>query len=496
MTVTYTLTGTAANGVQYQTLPTTVTFSSTATDTNIYVTPIDDGIPNPTTTVVLTLQSGTGYVGAGSAVVSILDGDTPTIDVGGTSQAYGRYDNTTPNVGDNSDFASFTVTRRGKLTTGSDLNVNLTYGGSAVSGTDFTPVSSVTIPDGAATNVVMIVPVNNPNVTSNRTFTVSATAGSGYAIGNSTAVGTIVSANYPPAPILLSDPLTDPNDATNWSVLYGCGDPLDDALDFEANFGMNLGSAAGGFSIPAPPNGNTSALHLTCNKDVNPSSPGAVNAYYTNLVLSGNYAVRFNLNVIEGESAGNSSEGVVFGIDHTGTCSNWWYGTGFITNATWSSDGIWYYINTQPAGSAVGDYQEYTGLGGVVGGVVTNTGWTRLSTSTQSSFSQAYKDNPGPFTTVDVSGNQTPGVPANGSPALGYDVSTWSDVEIRQQNGVVTMSINHSPVFVYTEHHGVAERLFDAGLRRIRMEPASATPKRVLILPTCRWCSCRLWLRR
>jgi hypothetical protein len=455
LTVTYTLTGTATNGVQYTTVPTTVTFASTATDTNINIYPIDDGIPNPTTTVILTLQSGAGYAGAGSAIVNILDGDTPTIDISGNTQAYGRYTNTASGY---NDYMNFVLTRRGKLTIGSDLNVNMAYSGSAVSGADFTPVSSITIPDGTQVVTNEIVPVDDPSVTTNRTVTVTVGAGANYSIGNGTATGTVVSAHYaPPLAVLLSDDLTGSTspETNNWSILYGCGDPLDDATDYEVNFGMSLASAAGSITVPPPPSGNANALHLTCNKDVTPGSPGAVNVYYTNLFLSGNYAVRFSMNLIEGSVTANNTEGVLFGINHTGTCSNWWYGSGFITNQTWASDGIWYYVTAQPGGSSPGDYEEFTGPGGVVAGVVTNTGWSRLASQSQAAFSQVFKDtsgNPGggPFTCLDALGNSTAGVPAEGSPAAGYDASTWSDVEIKQQDSVVTMSINHTAIFVYT----------------------------------------------
>jgi len=124
---------------------------------------------------------------------------------------------------------------------------------------------------------------------------------------------------------------------------------------------------------------------------------------------------------------------------------------GFITNQTWSSDGVWYFVTAQPGGTSAGDYQEFTGTGGTNG----NAGWTRLASQSASSFAQTFKDNysttyPGPFTCFDGFGNQTPGVPANASPALGYDASTWCDVEIRQTNKVITMSINHTLVFAYT----------------------------------------------
>ena len=450
LTVNYTLTGTATNGQQYTTLPTSVTFASTATDTNISVFPIDDGIPQPTTTVVLTIQPGAGYAGAGSAVINILDNDTPTIDItsSANAQAYGRYTNSV-GPGNNADFISYTLTRRGKLSTGSDLSVNLAYSGSAVSGTDFAPVSSVTILDGAQTATLTVSPLDNASVTTNRTVTVNVASGSGYAIGTAAASGTIVSSHYAAAPLLLNNDLTSAGDASNWSITYGCGDPANDSTDFSADFGMSLASAAGGITVPPPPNGNASALHLTCNKVAGPSSPGAVNAYYTNLFLSGDYAVRFNMNLIEGQTTANATEGAVFGINHTGTSSNWWFGGGFLTNQTWSSDGIWYYVTAQPSGaSASGDFSEYTGLGGTNN----NPGWTRLATKAASAFAQAFKVHPGPFTCFDGfgAGSQTAGQPANASPALGYDASTWSDVEIKQQNNVVTMSINHSTIFTYT----------------------------------------------
>lgn len=445
LTVNYTLTGTATNGSQYTTLPTSVTFSSTATETNIYVVPIDDGIPSATTTVLLTLQTGVGYAGAGSAIVSILDNNTPTIDITGTSQAYGRYTSTTPPG--NSDFMSYTLTRRGKLTTGADLNVNLAYTGAAVGGTDFTPVSTVVFPDGAQTATLTLSPLDNASISTNRTVTINVASGSGYAVGNGPATGTIVSAYYATnAPVLLSDPLTSSGDAPNWFITYGCGDPLNNSTDYSVDFGMDLGSAAGGVSIPQPPGGNANALHLTCNT-VAPGAPGAVNVYYTNLFLSGNYAVRFNMNLIQGQTTANSTAGAIFGINHTGTASNWWYGSGFITNQTWTSDGVWYYVTAQPGGAATqGDYAEYTGQGGTNN----NPGWTRLATKLQSSYAKVFKDNPGPFTCFDGAGNQTAGVPANASPALGYDVTTWSDVEIKQQNNIVTMSINHTAIFAYT----------------------------------------------
>ena len=338
LTVNFTLTGTATNGVQYQTVPLSVTFPDGEANATVNINPIDDGVSRPTGVVALNLQQGQGFGAAGSAIVNILDNDQPTIDISGTSQAYGRYTNTVTTTGDNNDFVILTLTRRGKLTTGTPLTVNLSYAGSAVNGVDYTQIPSIVIPDGSSSNAVLISPIYNPSVYTNRTFTVTVTSGSGYAIGTNADTGTIVSAAYVPAPVIFSDALTNADDGTNWNLVYGSGDTMLNTNNFSADFGFDLNSAAGG-AIPPPPTGDSHVLHLTCNKNLDPGAPGAINAYYTNKLFSGNYAVRFQMNLIQG-SAGQT-EGAVFGINHSGSLSNWWYGNGYITNINWSSDGVW-----------------------------------------------------------------------------------------------------------------------------------------------------------
>ena len=439
LTVNFTLTGTATNGVQYQTVPLNVTFPDGQANATVSIFPIDDGASHLTAAVALNLQPGQGFAAAGSAIVNIFDNDQPTIDISGSSQAYGRYTNTASTG--NNDFVLGTLTRRGKL--GGALTVNLAYSGSAVNGADYTQIPNVTIPDGISSNAVMISPLYNPSVYTNRTFSVTVASGSGYAVGTGTNNGTIVSANYVPAPVIFSDGLTNANDATNWNIVYGSGDTMDNTNNYSADFGFDLNNAQGG-AIPPPPSGDNHALHLTVNKNLDPGAPGAVNVYYTNKLLSGNFAVRFQMNLIQGSSG--QTEGAVFGINHSGSLSNWWYGSGPITNINWSSDGIWYFVTDQAGGAAAGDYHEYTGIGGTNG----NTGWTRLTTKSASSFTDNFKANPGPFTSFDAAlANPAPGVPANETTLLG-DSSTWADVEIKQQDGIVTLSINHTQIFSYT----------------------------------------------
>jgi hypothetical protein len=216
------------------------------------------------------------------------------------------------------------------------------------------------------------------------------------------------------------------------------------------DFGYDL-TANACAAIPFPPSGNGNALHMTCNKasgyGANVGAPGGVNVYYTNQALSGNYAVRFNMNLVEGANgfSGFQHEGALFGINHVGSSSNWWYAAGTNSGATYSSDGVWYFVSSQFGGNLQGDYQEFTGLGGTNG----NTGWTRVADLVAPNYTNVFKA-PVPFTSLDDSLKQSGGVPANGPTSLGYDASTWTDVEIKQINGIVTLSINRTPFFTYT----------------------------------------------
>ena len=82
LTVTYTVGGTATNGVDYVALSGSVTFAPGSPVATITVLPIDDALPEGDETVIVTLIGGSGYtVGSpSSATVTIADDDiaTPT----------------------------------------------------------------------------------------------------------------------------------------------------------------------------------------------------------------------------------------------------------------------------------------------------------------------------------------------------------------------------------------------------------------------------------
>ena len=456
LTVNFSLGGTAAGGTYTASKTTTVTFAAGQSTTNVTIAAVTDSVPRPTATVVLTVLSGSGY-GPGapaSATISIINTAPDKLVISPTAftSMYKPFAN---------DYATFSVARWGDTNAAAFTIPSTAYtnGGTAVAGTDYYIVSSVTFNPGDTAQTVTVSPLingatpvhDNLNAyTGDKTIIIGLTNQTGvYTAASSNATLTIVDNAYPPATVLYANPLTDPNDATNWNITFGNSDQNNPnyTTDYEALFGFDLTAGTYGV-IPSPPNGATTALRLTCNKDFNlghTTFAGAVNAYPTNWSLNGDYAVRFSMNLIQ--CAGGRAEGSIFGINHGGADANWFLGAGTITSGgPWPSDGIWYWIDSTPTGTSgftgyptYGDFAEITGPG--------THGTTVLQQKIYSGFTNVFKS-PVPYS-VNYYGDS--GVPANGSSTAGtYDDSTWSDVEIKQVQGVVTMSVNHTPVFVYT----------------------------------------------
>ena len=134
ITVGYSISGTASNGSDYQTLTGSVVIPAGLNQATITVTPIDDTTPESSETVALTLSPGQGYTissTAGIASVSIVD-DEPIIAVGQTAATEGGASGV------------FTVGYPPPALN-RDITVDLTYGGTAVPG-DFTASASSGLP--------------------------------------------------------------------------------------------------------------------------------------------------------------------------------------------------------------------------------------------------------------------------------------------------------------------------------------------------------------
>src|SRR5208282_4054606 len=109
-------------------------------------------------------------------------------------------------------------------------------------------------------------------------------------------------------------------------------------MDFDAEFGYPIANDNIGQSLAMAASGWTTALKVSVNKDPNPTGASAgVNLYPTGRSFGGNYALRFSMNLVEGQGYTGTylSEAALFGINHYGTNCNWvsgdisTYGSGY-----------------------------------------------------------------------------------------------------------------------------------------------------------------------
>lgn len=269
--------------------------------------------------------------------------------------------------------------------------------------------------------------------------------------------------------------------------------------NFDANFGYNASSpilapagsgqaadyAPYGDGVDVAPSGAVNALRLTANKGTQGGSTAAagVNVYPNNVpMLQGNYAVRFSMNLVRGCVAGTGSEFACFGINHYGTNANWWLsgtvaGSGASAFSFTNSDGIWFSIASDPGqfgsigtpNSYASDFNMFTGTnGGGAGKYFPSTGFYVLNGASYTSFTNVFKGEVD-YNSYDY--NLSPynfGYPLNGVPAnqsgwgsdnysSGYCPASgalptngpWTDVQIAQSNGTITMSLNKTVIFSY-----------------------------------------------
>ena len=364
----------------------------------------------------------------------------------------------------------FTLTRWGDTNNGGNtLTVgNFNYAGSA-SASEYVQSQPITFNPGdvVLTNSTISPLVDTTSYVGNKTIIVGMAAGTGFTLATSNTVTfTIIDNANLPATVLWANPLTDPNDVTNWGVTSANNDMQNVGIDDTIAFGYdlttnnpdNVAGGLNGLTLPPPPNGATNCLRVTVNK--NTGRAAGVNLYPTNVTFSGDYAVRFYMNIAEGNSAAYTTEGPLFGINHVGIYTNWWTGSGILsgwdpsnTSSNWSSDGVWYWISAD-GGATAGDYLEKTGLGGTNG----NTGWNNLAAGLRGTYANNFKD-PAPYSTLN---GTTPaaGLPANSSPFNGYAqgngyTNAWADVEIKTVKNLVTLSINKTTIFTYNNTNTV-----------------------------------------
>jgi hypothetical protein len=416
-TVNYSISGTASNGVDYANalggaLTGSITFAPFDTETNITILPVNDSISEPTETVILTILPGL-YVGAGSATVNITDDDPPQLTI--TNISTQMYERT-------NDFATFRITRLGQLNTNS-FTANLAFSGTATSNVDYYVDVPAAFDPGVATVDVTVHPIEDNLYEGNETITATlAPAGAGeYTIGTPASASiTLVDATTPPATVLFSDDFTTDTSA-NWTVITAGGDAT-------ATFNFDYSSQG----IPPAPHssGDTLGVYMAVNKTAGTAT--AINLYPNGQSFSGNYALRFDMYLAVQVPSTVSTEYVLFGINHSGTKTNWFRNSPGGPPAGSTYDGIFFDIESDGAG--LGDYAIFSSPT-TAGNNPTNLNPGRVAAT----LSDVFKSPP----------NAVVGVPGN-NPTLASPTPIWADVEVSQIGKIVTLRVNNTTIFSYS----------------------------------------------
>jgi len=130
----------------------------------------------------------------------------------------------------------------------------------------------------------------------------------------------------------------------------------------------------------------------------------------------------------------STTEYSMFGINHSGTFTNW-FRNSTTGNPGYNFDGIWAYVEAD--GAALGDYILNSAPPVTISGV---TGPTALASRLASTLTQTFHNPPW----SSGSGAGAPGnVPTTTTPS-------WAQVELSQINRIITLKINNTVIFSYS----------------------------------------------
>jgi hypothetical protein len=202
LTVSFAMSGIAANGTDYATISSPRTIPAGSSSATVTVTPINDTVVEPTETVILTLAASTLYdVGSqNSAIVNIADDDSgstslPTVTIAATDAAASE---TGPDTG------TFTITRTGANT--APLSVKVIVTGIAGNNVDYTSiVTPQIIPAGLNTVTVSVTPIDDTLLEGTEDVILTLDTDAAYTIGNPSSATVLIADNEavttsPPAP--------------------------------------------------------------------------------------------------------------------------------------------------------------------------------------------------------------------------------------------------------------------------------------------------------
>ncbi len=232
--VTYTFTGTALDGTDFNTLTGTVTIPAEANSEIIEIVVKDDQIIEPTETVSLKLTSADNTltpltVQPGVAVTANIDDDDSALSTTNIVTLTKVDDGKEP-----TDDVHFKVSFPAGVTSAVDTKIFYAVGGTAASGTDFTAlVGDITIPAGSTSITFPVTVINDFIIEGTETLSLTPTY----------ATSTIINPAVNPGSAVVADIEDDDNTTTNNTILLSAvsngGEPGTNAR-FKVSFPTNI----------------------------------------------------------------------------------------------------------------------------------------------------------------------------------------------------------------------------------------------------------------
>jgi hypothetical protein len=429
LTVSYTLTGSATNGTDFETNALSAVIPAGSSSVDVVITPIDDSATEVTESVTLTLV-GTAQYDVKAPVVAvayITDNESAVINVSATdATAYERFP---------ADRLVFQIERIGQ--TNSELFVVLGYAGSAIGEIDFRGLNGDFLPldiylaPGQVSQTVSVEPLDDLELEGDETVGLVIQPGFDYSPGTPDTAFAVIKDNELPAERVLFADDMDNTAPGNWTVRFGANNGIYDA---DVRWGLDYTTLIP--AIPASPHsspGSTRGLYLQVNRTNSAANGTAGINVYPGRNFSGNFALRADMYLSYELAPAGSTEHALIGLNHSGLLTN----RATITTADASGnavggDGVWNAIGTDASNSR--DWSAYFSTNATtVPGLYTNRSAASVATLLSAP----------PYALAGSPGNRAAST-----------TKTWAEVELGQIDNVITLKVNNSVVYSFLNPSG------------------------------------------
>ena len=241
LTINFTLTGTAVNGVDYSNLTSSVTLAIGQSNAIVTVAPLDDALIEGDETVIATLTLGTNYRTAFPAFAKVTIQDNDQI-VGVDASDF-----TATEPGLVSDPGEFTFTRFG--TTNTPVTIYFTVSGTASNGVDYVRLTNfVVIPAGSLKTILPLVALDDALVEPVETVSLTLSASTNFTLGALMSATVFINDDEPM--LTLSGIVTNVLEGSGSNGVFRVTRTGDPKYDFTAYLAVGGGAT---FGVDYPP---------------------------------------------------------------------------------------------------------------------------------------------------------------------------------------------------------------------------------------------------